>query len=526
MNYLLYKEFFLLALRGMKLKYFEYITLMFLYLYMIKYMSEFLSPYLLVWYISSNYNLISPFFVETNRFIMKNYPDEIFKAYDIRGVVETSLTPELVEIIGAVLGSMALEEQAEGLVVGYDGRLTSPLLAKKLIAGIRSSGCDVYDIGLATTPMVYFANYELKTYSGVMVTGSHNPPEYNGLKMVINGETLAKDKIQEIKKRIHSNNYKIDGVGNYTAVDIKESYLTKIVSDVKLSRPLNIVVDAGNGVAGKIAPVLYRRMGAKVLGLFCDVDGNFPNHHPDPSKLENLEDLIKAVDISGAEFGLAFDGDGDRLGLVTKEGRVIFPDRQMMLFAAEVLDKNPNAKILFDVKSSRLLGDWIKQHGGEPIMCKTGHSLIKAKIKETGALLAGEMSGHIFFNDRWYGCDDGVYAGARMLEILSQVEDPSALLNSLPNSTSTPEINIAVSEGEQHRLIDVLQKTAKFKDAVEVITIDGLRVEYPDGFGLVRASNTTSVLVLRFESDSESGLKRIKEQFRTILKPLVFNLDF
>ncbi|MBY0380020.1 MAG: phosphomannomutase/phosphoglucomutase, partial [Burkholderiales bacterium] len=344
--------------------------------------------------------------------------------------------------------------------------------------------------------------------------------------MVINGETLSQEKIQEIKHLVQSENLQYSGQAKYHALDIREAYIEKITADVKLSRQLKIVVDAGNGVAGNIAPVLYRRMGAKVLGLFCDVDGTFPNHHPDPSRPENLVDLIKAVALSDAEFGLAFDGDGDRLGIITKDGRIIYPDRQLMLFAAEVLEKNPKAKILFDVKSSRLLPRWIEEHGGNAIMCKTGHSLVKAKIKETGALLAGEMSGHIFFNDRWYGCDDGVYAGARMLEILSQVENPSDLLDALPNAISTPEINIAVGEGEQHKIIEKLQKTAKFKDAVEVITIDGLRVEYPDGFGLVRASNTTAVLVLRFEADTESGLKRIQEQFRKILKTYVDNVNF
>lgn len=459
---------------------------------------------------------------------MKNIVQEIFKAYDIRGVVETALTPDVVEAIGKVLGSLAIESKISAMVIGYDGRLTSPVLAKSIIKGILSTGCDVYDIGQVTTPMVYFANFELKTYSGVMITGSHNPPEYNGLKMVINSETLSQDKIQEIKTRVLKDKYiKADTLGKYTHVDIKESYINKITADVKLSRPLNLVVDAGNGIAGSIAPILYRRMGAKVLGLFCEVDGTFPNHHPDPSKPENLADLIKAVQVCDAEFGLAFDGDGDRLGVVTKDGRIIYPDRQLMLFAAEILDKNVKAKILYDVKSSRLLSEWIKMHGGEPIMCKTGHSLVKAKIKETGALLAGEMSGHVFFNDRWYGCDDGVYAGARILEILSQVEDPSALLNSLPNAISTPELNIQVdNDGQQHKIIEKLQKTAKFKDAVEVITIDGLRVEYPDGFGLVRASNTTPVLVLRFEADTESGLKRITEQFRQILKPYVPNINF
>ncbi|MCE2705482.1 MAG: phosphomannomutase/phosphoglucomutase [Proteobacteria bacterium] len=457
---------------------------------------------------------------------MKKYPAEIFKAYDIRGVVETSLTPEVVECIGKVLGGMALESGVKGLVVGYDGRLSSPILAKSLITGILSTGCSVYNIGEVTTPMVYFANFELKTYSGVMITGSHNPPEYNGLKMVIDGETLATDKIQEIKTRMENKNYISGNLGQYSVIDISEEYINKITSDVKLHRQVYFIVDSGNGVAGSIAPKLYRRMGAKVLGLFCNVDGNFPNHHPDPSKPENLADLIKAMDSTDAEFGLAFDGDGDRLGVVTKGGRIIYPDRQLMLFAASVLDKNPNAKILYDVKSTSLLSDWIKEHGGQPIMCKTGHSFVKAKIKETGALLAGEMSGHIFFNDRWYGCDDGVYAGARLIEILSQVKDPSALLNALPNSISTPELNILVEEGQQYKIIEKLQKTAKFKDSIDIVTIDGLRVQYPDGFGLVRASNTTPVLVLRFEANTESGLKRIQEQFRKILKPYVDNITF
>ncbi len=455
---------------------------------------------------------------------MKKYPVEIFKAYDIRGVVETHLTKDVVEEIGKVLGSMALESGVKGLVVGYDGRLTSPILAKSLTKGILSTGCDVFDIGEVTTPMVYFANFELKTYSGVMITGSHNPPEYNGLKMVINEETLSSKKIQTIRERMEKQLYRSAEIGNYTQTDITELYLDKIVKSVKLSRQVKFVVDAGNGVAGKFAPKLYRRMGAKVLGIFCDVDGNFPNHHPDPSKLENLKDLMKAVEVTESEFGLAFDGDGDRLGVVTKDGSVVYPDRQMMLFAASILDKNPKAKILYDVKSTRLLRGWIKDHGGEPIMCQTGHSLVKAKIKETGALLAGEMSGHLFFNDKWYGCDDGVYAGARLIEILSQVEDPTALLNALPNSISTPEINIAVNEGEQHKIIEKLLKSAKFKNALEVITIDGLRVEYPDGFGLVRASNTTPVLVLRFEADTKDGLTRIQDEFKRILKPYVDTL--
>lgn len=455
-----------------------------------------------------------------------DYPQGIFKAYDIRGVVETELTPHVVENIGKVLGTLALGANVKGLVVGYDGRLSSPDLAHKLIAGILASGCDVYDIGEVTTPMVYFANYELNTLSGVMITGSHNPPQYNGLKMVIANETLFGDKIQHIYTALQNGNYNDNKSAVHHIVDISEVYIKKITDSVKLKRKMSIIIDCGNGVAGKIAPILYRRMGAKVLGLFCDVDGNFPNHHPDPSKPENLKDLIAALNNPGAEIGLAFDGDGDRLGVVTRNGNIIYPDRQMMLFSADILEKNPQAQIIYDVKSSRLLPIWIKEHGGEPLMCRTGHSFIKAKARETGAKLAGEMSGHIFFSDRWNGADDGVYAGARLLEILSQVDDPSALLNALPNSVATPEINIAVNEGEQHKIVEKLQKTAKFPGCEKIVTIDGLRVEYADGFGLVRASNTTPVLVLRFESESEAGLEKIKLQFRDVLQEHVIKVNF
>ena len=446
------------------------------------------------------------------------YPIEIFKAYDIRGLTDTELNKNVVENLGKVLGTICKEKKMKGLVVGYDGRLSSPNLANCLITGILSAGCDVYNIGEVTTPMVYYANYKLETYSGVMITGSHNPPNYNGFKMVIAKETLFGEKIQELYKRLVNQNYKESLTASCFDIDITETYLHDIVGDIKLQRKISLIVDAGNGVAGKIAPLLYRRMGAKVLGLFCEVDGNFPNHHPDPSKIENLDYLINALKNSNAEIGLAFDGDGDRLGVVTKDGNIIYPDRQMMLFTADILEKKPGAKIIFDVKSSKLLQKWIKENRGEPIMCRTGHSFIKSKIKETGALLAGEMSGHIFFNDRWFGVDDAIYAGARLLEILSKVADPSSLLNALPNSISTPEINIHVNEGEQHKIIEKLKTYAKFENCVEIITIDGLRVEYKDGFGIVRASNTTPVLVLRFEAESIDGLERIKKQFKSVLK--------
>lgn len=449
----------------------------------------------------------------------------IFKANDIRGVVETQLTPAVTEAIGQALGTVTIESGRDSLVIGMDGRLTSPMLKDALSKGIIASGCNVIDIGLVTTPMVYFANYELGTMSGVMITGSHNPAEYNGLKMVVDGKTLTAELIQELKIRIETNNL-YSGSGKYSAFEIREIYLQKVLANITLHRKMKIAIDCGNGVAGDIAPELFQRLGCDVVELYCDVDGNFPNHHPDPSRPENLADLIKVLANTNADIGLAFDGDGDRLGVVTKDGNIIYPDRQMMLFAADVLSCAPDAKVIFDVKSSRLLAPWIRQHGGEPIMCKTGHSFIKAKIKETGALLAGEMSGHLFFNDRWNGTDDGVYAGCRLLEILSKVDDASQTLNNLPNSISTPEINVPVAEGEQYSIMQNLSQNAQFVNVIEVITVDGLRVEYQDGFGLVRASNTTPVLVLRFEAETIVALERIMAEFRNLLAPLVKNVVF
>jgi phosphomannomutase/phosphoglucomutase len=376
---------------------------------------------------------------------------------------------------------------------------------------------DVVDIGVVATPMVYFGTFHFATGSGVMVTGSHNPPEYNGLKMMVAGETLAAEAIQEVRRLVEKGDF-ASGAGRLEAADIRQPYLERITSDVKLARPLTVAIDCGNGSPGSVAPELYRRLGCKVIELYCDVDGNFPNHHPDPSKPENLEDLVEKVRSSDAELGLAFDGDGDRLGVVTKSGRIIYPDRQLMLFAADVLKRNPGAEIIFDVKCTRQLFPWIREHGGKPLLWKTGHSLIKAKLKETGAPLAGEMSGHVFFKDRWYGFDDGLYAGARLLELVSREQNASKLLEALPDSISTPELNVALErEGENHKLIAELQKTAKFAGATDVNTIDGLRVEYPDGFGLMRASNTTPVLVLRFEADTKEALERIRGDFKRVL---------
>ena len=441
---------------------------------------------------------------------------EIFKAYDIRGIVGRTLTVAAVEAIGRAIGSEAQVRARRSVVIGRDGRLSGPELAGALARGIQASGADVIDVGQVATPMLYYAAHHLGTLSGVMVTGSHNPPDYNGLKIMLAGETLAGESIQALRSRLERRDL-LTGSGSYRTQDIRESYLDRIVSDIRLARPLNIVVDCGNGVAGATAPELYRRLGCKVRELYCDVDGNFPNHHPDPSQPGNLRDLIDALRSGATDIGLAFDGDGDRLGVVTRAGEIIFPDRQLMLFAADVLSRCPGAEIIFDVKSTRNLFAWITKHGGKPVMWKTGHSFIKKKLQETGAPLAGEMSGHMFFKERWYGFDDGLYAGARLLEILSREPDLDAALARLPNALSTPELHLHVAEGENYTLMNRLRDTARFEGAREVITIDGLRVEYSDGFGLARPSNTTPVIVLRFEADDERALKRIQRDFRRVI---------
>jgi phosphomannomutase/phosphoglucomutase len=447
---------------------------------------------------------------------MASIPKEIFKAYDIRGIVGKTLTDEIVEAIGHAIGSEAIARKQTGIAIGRDGRLSGPAFAKALARGIRKSGINVIDVGMVATPMTYFAAFQLKTDCAVMITGSHNPPDYNGLKMVLAGETLSGETIQKLRQRIEQNDL-AHGSGSYSQYDIAPEYLARIIGEIKLARPLNITVDCGNGVAGDFAAKLYRGIGCTVTELFCEVDGNFPNHHPDPSDPHNLVDLIAALKANDSEIGLAFDGDGDRLGVVTKDGKIIFPDRQLMLFAADVLSRNAGAEIIFDVKSTRNLFPWIREHGGKPTLWKTGHSLVKAKMRETGALLAGEMSGHVFFKERWYGFDDGLYAGARLLEILSKVADASATLNALPDAVCTPELHIHTAEGVNHSLIARLQDEARFTDAKDIITIDGLRVEYTDGFGLMRPSNTTPVIVLRFEADDAPALRRIQDDFRRVL---------
>jgi len=440
----------------------------------------------------------------------------IFKAYDIRGVIGSTLDAGVARDIGRAFGSAVRAKNESVVVIGRDGRLSGPELAAALAEGLQAAGVDVIDLGVLATPMLYFGTQVLDANSGIMVTGSHNPPDYNGFKMVLAGEAIYGDTIQSLYKTIVDGQF-AEGKGSYRTHDITDEYLQRIVGDAKLARPMKIAVDCGNGVAGAFAGDLYRALGCEVIELFCEVDGTFPNHHPDPAHPENLQDLIKCLQETDAEIGLAFDGDGDRLGVVTKDGQIIYPDRQLMLFAKDVLTRHPGEQILYDVKCTRHLAPWIEQSGGKALMWKTGHSLVKAKMRETGAPLGGEMSGHVFFKDRWYGFDDGMYAGARLLELLSREKDPSAVLNALPQSTSTPELQLKLAEGESFRLIDKLQKEAKFPGADQVITIDGLRVEYPDGFGLARSSNTTPVIVMRFEAESQEALSRIQAEFKRVI---------
>src|SRR5438552_4123249 len=446
-------------------------------------------------------------------------PGEIFRTYDIRGVVGKSLTPAIVREIGRALGSLGRERNAPTFAVCRDGRLSGPELSAALIEGLLSAGANAIDVGMGPTPIAYFAAHHLDCGSCVAVSGSHNPPEYNGLKMVVAGTTLYGDEIQALRMRIERGELK-SGAGKRSEADVLDAYVERIASDVKLARPMRIAIDCGNGVAGMLAPRLYQRLRCEVTELYCEVDGRFPNHHPDPAQPKNLAELINTVKTGDAELGLAFDGDGDRLGVVTKDGEIIFADRQLMLLAKDVLSRNPGAQIIYDVKSTRLLAPWIERYGGKPLIWKTGHSLIKAKLKETGALLAGEMSGHTFFKERWYGLDDALYGVAPPLEIRSRESEPSAVLKALPNAPSTPELHWALAEGEPHALVEKLQAAKPFPGAERVLTIDGVRVEYSDGFGLARASNTTPVVVIRFEADTDAALERIKRDFRAALQPL------
>ena len=443
----------------------------------------------------------------------------IFKAYDIRGVVPATLDEGVARALGRAFGSQARAAGERVVAVGRDGRLSGPALAQALIEGLAEAGVQVIDVGACTTPMLYFAAATLCT-SGIQVTGSHNPRDYNGFKMVLAGRALYGEGIQQLRRTIEDGSWRLQEGGGVRRTDVLPAYAARITGDVRLARPMKIVVDGGNGIAGASAPAIFRALGCEVSELFCEVDGRFPNHHPDPSKPENLRDLIAALAGGDAELGLAFDGDGDRLGIVTKDGQNIFPDRQMVLFARDVLARVPGATIVYDVKCSQQLAPAIEAAGGRPLMYKTGHSLIKAKMREIGAPLGGEMSGHVFFQERWFGFDDGTYAGCRLLEILSRHADASAVLNALPTSCSTPELNVRCEEGEAHRLSAALQALAgeAFAAPARINTIDGLRVDWPDGFGLIRASNTTPVLVLRFEGRNEAALARIEREMLALLE--------
>ena len=443
----------------------------------------------------------------------------IFKAYDIRGIVPSTLNAAVALGLGRAFGTAARAQGQTVVAVGRDGRLSGPELSAALVQGLVESGVEVIDIGLCTTPMLYFAAATL-CQSGIQITGSHNPKDYNGFKMVLAGRAIYGEDIQQLRRTMEAESWQLAPGGSVRQADVLPAYVQRIVGDVKLARPMKIVVDCGNGVAGASAPGIFRALGCEVVELFSEVDGNFPNHHPDPSKPENLRDLIAALQDTDAELGLAFDGDGDRLGIVTKDGQNIFPDRQMMLFAQDVLSRVPGGTILFDVKCTQRLAPAIQAAGGQPLMYKTGHSLIKARMKEVDSPLGGEMSGHIFFKERWYGFDDGTYAGCRLLEILSRSSDPSSVLNALPTSHSTPELNVQCAEGEPHQLTAKLQALAgeAFSSPAQVSTIDGLRVDWPDGFGLIRASNTTPVLVLRFEGHTEEALRRIEAQMCALLE--------
>ncbi len=446
-----------------------------------------------------------------------SFPHAIFKAYDIRGIVDKTLTNEIAYQIGQAVGSEVIATGGDSIIIGRDGRLSGPMLAKSLSDGLRASGVNVIDIGLAPSPVVYYSSYSKGVPSCIAITGSHNPPDYNGFKMVVDGTTLSAERIQELKQRILDKNFS-EGSGSYTEEQIIDDYIEKIVSDVRPSRKMKIVIDSGNGVAGATAPQVFKQLGCEVIELFSEVDGTFPNHHPDPSQIENLQDLIAAVQEHDAELGLAFDGDGDRLGVISRNGEIVWPDRQMVLFARDILSRNPGAEIIYDVKCTRNLPTEIEAAGGKATMWRTGHSFIKAKLKETGAALAGEMSGHIFFKERWFGFDDGVYAGARLIELLSKMEEtPQAIFDALPDSVNTPELRMDFEEGEHYKFMDMLKESANFGDA-KVSKIDGIRVDFEDGFGLVRPSNTTPILVLRFEGDNEAALERIQASFKAAIQ--------
>lgn len=444
---------------------------------------------------------------------------EIFRAYDIRGIVTETFTPNNIYTIGVAIGSEALERGEHTVVVGRDGRISGPELLQALIAGVMASGCNVISIDEVTTPILYYATATTEFHSGAMLSGSHNPPDYNGIKIVIAGRTLYGEDIQKIYQRIVQRHLR-SGQGKFSQLAIIDNYLERVTGDIKLVAPLKVVIDCGNGVGSKVAPRLFRMLGCEVTELYCEVDGRFPNHHPDPSVPKNLEELIKLVELKKADVGLAFDGDADRVGIVTDQGEIIAADRLLMLFALDFLTRHPGITIPFDVKCTRHLAAQIALHGGVPLMYKTGHSLLKAKMQELGALLAGELSGHIFIKERWFGFDDGIYVAARFLEILTRAKvSAHEIFAKLPNSVSTPELKVAVLEERKFKFMEELIKTAKFPGG-KINTMDGVRVDYDDGFGLIRPSNTTPALTMRFEGDSKTALERIKKVFREQLLQL------
>ena len=446
----------------------------------------------------------------------------IFRANDIRGIAYEDLTEEVVQSLGRALGSEAIDRNIQKFIIGRDGRLSSPEIFDWLSSGIMSTGCNVIDIGIVTSPMFYHSTYELNSSSGVVITGSHNPGNYNGFKIVFNNHSTSSEEILNLKQRILEENFR-EGKGASKKEDIKESYINRILESINLNKNLNISIDCGNGAAGVVAKDVYERLGCNVIELYGELDGSFPNHHPDPSKLENMEDLIKSVKENDSVVGLAFDGDADRLGVISPKGEMIFPDRQMIMFSRQVIQSSPNAKIVFDVKCSKLLSDEIEKLKGKPLICKTGHTFIKQKIRETNALLGGEMSGHIFFNDRWPGFDDGIYAGARMLEIIANSEQEDSFVT-VPNMLSTPEINIPAADEEKFQIVKTFIENSNFNDA-KIVSIDGIRVEFEKGWGLLRPSNTSPCLVLRFEAETNDDLNKIKEIFYLGLKSIKPNIN-
>lgn len=452
--------------------------------------------------------------------ITPNISRTIFRSNDIRGKVQDQLTPDAAYSIGLAFGSESLLSEQQKIIVARDGRLSSPSLSEAVIQGLMDSGVDVIDIGAVPTPLLYFATHTLETSSGIMITGSHNPVNYNGLKIVLKNQILSSNQIQSLYYRIQQKKFS-SGNGKCTSLDIIPSYYSYILNDIKIKRKFRVVIDSGNGIPGNVFPELARKLGCEVIELYCDVDGTFPNHFPDPSVPKNLEALIESVKQNKADLGIAFDGDGDRLGIVTSQGKIIWPDRQLMLFSSQVLKENPNATIIYDVKCTRQLEPWIKKHHGIPLMWKTGHSFIKEKINEIDAKLAGEMSGHFYFNDRWFGFDDGLYSAARLLEILSQEDTSSidAIFSRLPDSLSTPELRVPFPDINKFKFVENFKKKSTFNDG-KLNTVDGVRVEFDYGFGLLRASNTTPCLILRFEADTPQNLKHVQDIFKQNLLSL------